>query len=364
MLALATSAIAATVFLLTPPVYAQQQADSSRNYTVWSSVVLTRTGNRTPEIVRDIPTKLTSVGANQAFAAGTFFRDRYIVLKNGTNGIGGSGAPLRGLDANIYSNSDVSATALDQQWNSGTATAFLQGFYPGAGDLNSSSTPDLTSSLSNGTYVTGPLNNYQYPRIYTPRPGSDPEYIYLNAATACMTFGESEFNSLFTEASNTTRAKSDSIYKNIGSRLLSGVLPTNSSWSYGNAYAIYDYVRYKYEHEASAQRQLDELVEGTNTTYLARLKELADEQLVAKYGNASTVSTLPGNFLAGSIFNRLSDAVYGRDPFQPLNLLFADYQPFMSLFALTNLPEESSDFVSTRNKSMTARTESLINRCK
>lgn len=362
MLALAL-AIAATT-LLTPTARAQDQTDQQKNYTVWSSVVLTRTGNRTPDSLRDIPTKLTSFGANQAFAAGTFFRDRYIVLDNGTNGIGGSGAPLRGIDPNIYSNSKVYASALDQQWNSATATAFFQGFYPSTGGLNSTTTPDLTSSLSNGTYITGPLDGYQYPRISAPTIGSDPMTIYLNAASLCESFGTAEYQSLYTQQANNTRSQSESLYREIGNRFLSEVLPSGQFWSYENAYPIYDYVRYKYEHNEAAQRQLDEIVEGTSTSYITALKELADQQLYGIYGNMSainpvtenaglsggtrgSISTISGNYLAANIYSRLADAVYGIDGYQPLNLLFADYQPFMSLFALTDLPEQSSNFVST-----------------
>lgn len=359
MLALAALTIAA---LFSPPVHAQDQTDQQKNYTVWSSVVLTRTGNRTPDSVRDIPTKLTSVGANQAFSAGSFFRNRYIELGNGSSGIGGYAAPLKGIDANIYSNSEVYASALDQQWNSATATAFLQGFYPSTGGSNTSSTDDLTSTLNNGSYITGPLDGYQYPRISTPGLGSDPMSIYLNAASACESFGIAQYQSVYTAEANATRQRSEAIYKNIGSRLLSEVLPSANFWSFENAYPIYDYARYKYEHNAAAQRQLDEVVEGTNTTYLTVLKELADQQVYGMYGNMTvrnvatggftlsgrqgSISTIAGNFLAANIYARLADAVYGTDSFQPLNLLFADYQPFMSFFALTYLPEQNSNFVS------------------
>ena len=74
MLALAV-ALAATI-VLTEPVLAEPQ------YTVWSSVVLVRTGERTPLIDDFLPYELTSYGAQQSFNAGSFLRNRYITAND------------------------------------------------------------------------------------------------------------------------------------------------------------------------------------------------------------------------------------------------------------------------------------------
>lgn len=353
MLALAL-AIAATV-ILTPPACAQN------NYTVWSSVILTRTGDRTPEILGDIPTKLTSMGANQAFAAGTYFRNRYIVWQNGTDGIDSAGAPLRRLDPNVYDDEQVYALTLDQQWNSATAQAFLQGFYPAFTGTNE--TGDLTSRLGNGTYVTGPLGGYQYPLIQTPRTRSDPLSIYLDAAAGCKSFEIASYESLHTQQADATRKEFSSIYNDMGGRFLGGAYSSDQSWTYENAYAIYDYLRYKYEHDEDAPRQLNALIAGTNTSYISIMKQLADQQLYAKYGDLNanntftgeaglpgdipgSISTVSGNFFMTEVLDRLADAASGSSDYQPLNLYFGDLATFMSFFALTDLPSQSSEFVS------------------
>lgn len=152
-------ALAATI-VLTPTAFAQ---NANQQYTVWSSVVFQRTGERTPEIVGDgnIPTVLTSIGANQAYEVGQWFRSRYIDSQissnlNGTDGAFDDGAPLFGLNADIYSNLETYAMSLDQQWNVGTATAFLQGLYPPFSPGSNSSvgsTVDPTSWTSNNSYV-------------------------------------------------------------------------------------------------------------------------------------------------------------------------------------------------------------------
>lgn len=134
-----------------------------RYYTVWSSVIFQRTGERTPEIIGDgtKPTVLTSTGANQALSAGQFFRNRYIGdgTSNGTNnGAGKSTARLVGLNADIYDELETYASALDQQWNVATAQAWFQGFYPPFSPNSSTSTGgmiDLEDDvLANGSYVS------------------------------------------------------------------------------------------------------------------------------------------------------------------------------------------------------------------
>lgn len=154
-------ALAATI-LLTPTALAQ---DSDQQYYVWSSVVVQRTGERTPEIIGDgsTPVILTSIGANQAYEAGAWFRRRYIdaqipTNRNGSNGAFDNGAPLWRLNADIYSNLETYAMALDQQWNVATATAFLQGLYPPASPGNSSgSSVSPTSWTSDNQYVSWPM---------------------------------------------------------------------------------------------------------------------------------------------------------------------------------------------------------------
>lgn len=152
----ATIAALGVVSLLAPGAYAQATNSTSERYVVWSSVVFTRTGERTPEVLGKIPPQLTSLGAQQAHAAGQFFRDRYTLLRNGTNGAENSGAELIGLNANLYDQDQVISMALEQQYNMATQQAFMQGLYPPTDLGNSSTTGGLLSPiniLANGSYV-------------------------------------------------------------------------------------------------------------------------------------------------------------------------------------------------------------------
>ena len=60
---------------IVPSVFAQSQTNA--NETIWSSVIVTRYGDRTPLITPGF-SNLTPVGAQQLASAGSFFRDRYI----------------------------------------------------------------------------------------------------------------------------------------------------------------------------------------------------------------------------------------------------------------------------------------------
>jgi hypothetical protein len=145
MLALAI-AILATV-LLTP--LSSAQSDS---YTVLSTVVFVRSGDRTPKILGDVPTTLTSLGAQQAHAAGSFYRDRYISSAASKSGV--DKAPLRGLSANSVDPREMYILTLDTHPTVATALAFMQGFYPPL-TLNESTAGmiDPSSVLANHTYV-------------------------------------------------------------------------------------------------------------------------------------------------------------------------------------------------------------------
>jgi hypothetical protein len=142
--------ILAAIAAFTQPSLAQDDPE----YTVWSSVVLTRTGERSPYILNESPTALTSVGANQAYAAGQFFRTRYITSStnsssNRTDGSGIGGAPIRGLNADTYDALQTWVLARDQQGISATAQAFLQGFYPPR-----TPSADPKDILADDTYVS------------------------------------------------------------------------------------------------------------------------------------------------------------------------------------------------------------------
>ncbi|KXS98204.1 hypothetical protein AC578_280 [Pseudocercospora eumusae] len=371
MFAVVVASIAALA--LTPPTLAQNTTDNDRQYTVWSSVILTRTGERTPEILGNIPTTLTAVGANQAYQAGQFFRQRYIESaydrnRTGSNGAEYAGAPLYGLNTDVFGPMQLFAIALEQQYNQGTAQAFMQGLYPPWTPDSNTSTPGMvspTNVLANGTYVVSPLDGCQYPQVHATGP-MDYNYIYLSGNLNCPSWQQAAAAYTTSQNFGVTQEDFDNIYNAIGPAVFEGVLDSRF-WDYTNAYAIYDYLRYQYAYNDTVKQTLDRYYDvKTNTTYLNILRWLADEQQFAQLGNVSAVnsvsnekglpglqgsiSTIAGNMLGARIMDGLTDAITNsQDGSYKLNLLFADYHPFLSFFSLVGLPELNSNFYGTPN---------------
>src|SRR5277367_815713 len=130
---------------------------SQEQQTTWGAVILSLHGERIPEIADAFP-YVTPLGAEQAFAAGSVIRTRYIEGP-GTNTT--NSYPIPGLAVNAIDNTQLYLLARDDDYIVGSAQAFMQGVYPPLG----SAYVDEESILSNGTLVQYPLGGYQYATI-------------------------------------------------------------------------------------------------------------------------------------------------------------------------------------------------------
>lgn len=208
-------ALLATI-ILTP------EAVSALQYTVWSSVIYSRTGERTPEVLGFIPTTLTSLGAQQIYDSGSFFRDRYISSASTASVL--NSAPLQGLSASSIDSLQFYVEALDEQYTVASAQAFVQGFYPPF-TLNASeaSVLDPTSILANGTYIDAPLQGYQYAQVHASG-ALDPDFPYLGGSLDCPGFDVAAVAYASTQEFGHTESESRAIYQSIGAEVLTGVL--------------------------------------------------------------------------------------------------------------------------------------------
>lgn len=145
-------------------------AQDESKYTVWSSVVFSRTGERTPATLGDIPTQLTPLGAQQMFGMGSFFRERYVTSMGSTDGI--DSAPISGLSAYTPDLTQIYVFSLDMQYTLASAQAFMQGFYPPVMYNETSSDSDTEKLLNpfgvlaNGSFV-GKVQRQRYCAILT-----------------------------------------------------------------------------------------------------------------------------------------------------------------------------------------------------
>jgi hypothetical protein len=135
---------------------------ASQEQTTWGTVILSLNGECIPELADAFP-YITPLGGQQAFAAGSAIRTRYLEGP-GTNVT--NSYPIPGLAVNAIDNIQLYLLARDDDYIAGSAQAFMQGVYPPLG----SAYVDEESILSNGTLVQYPLAGYQYPTIDTISP--------------------------------------------------------------------------------------------------------------------------------------------------------------------------------------------------
>ncbi|EKG19228.1 Histidine phosphatase superfamily clade-2 [Macrophomina phaseolina MS6] len=301
--------------------------------TVHAAVIFTRTGERTPLLGEVGPPELTPLGATQAYSQGSLFRQRYISPQ--TNNI-----DLRGPDAisNISEhgliNSQVYILTSDDSYTAATAQAFLQGLYPPY-TLNDTAAPALTAAavLANGSYIEAPLNGYQYPRIRTVS-RLDPFRVYIAGQEECLDYAVDRTSYFYSTEFNETQARTRSLYAEVGAATLTDVLP-EASYSYVNAYAIYDYLSYQYVHDTSIQAILsnNSTLEGA----FDELRFLADQQqwaLNSVPNPSQWIRAIAGKMLARKVLGQLAVNIASQGTVSKLSLLFGEFQPILSFFSL------------------------------
>ena len=160
-----------------------------------------------------------------------------------------------------------------------------------------------------------------------------------------------------------TQSESKEVYQTIGPVFLTEVMPDSDQWDYVNAYAIYDYLNYMNGHNVTVNSLFSDpkyIDPGTNISYLDTLRWYADQQQYAQLGNlyadnnitniaypegtTGSISTISGNFLAAKMLGQLQQNIFYQGAYYKFSVLFGDYQPLMSLFALTDLPPLDSHF--------------------
>jgi hypothetical protein len=141
---------------------------------------------------------------------------------------------------------------------------------------------------------------------------------------------------------------------------LDDLIPEDSK-DYLNAYPIYEYLSYQATHNSSVAATLDNpRHRGTNVTDLDRLRFLADAQQYAFLGNLTarnnvstpstglpglsdgargSISTIAGNTLLAKILAQLQLSIETNGRYYKLSLLAGDFQPLLSLFAVTGLTD-------------------------
>ncbi|KIV98902.1 uncharacterized protein PV09_09348 [Verruconis gallopava] len=319
----------------------------AQNYTVHSAFIFANTGDRTPLLDVNNTPALTYLGAQQMANLGAYFRRRYIGAGD-VNPLVGS-TMLDGLSSWRVNNDAVFVQAVDSQYTVASATAFMQGLYPPytLGAANQSSILDPSAITSNGTYIEAPLNGYQYAVVNTVG-STDPYVIYLTGTNNCQSFGDSAQAYYSSETFNNTEEAVQTLYQSLGHAVLNGVIPQDQ-WSFANAYLIYDYISYQYNHNSTAYDILSG--PGYKDSY-DQLYGLASEKQWEIYGDQSVsglfagdkIRTIGGQTLAARAAGLLLNNIDTGGSSTKISLAVGEYDVMMALFSLLSLQDIDTNF--------------------
>ena len=125
-----------------------------------------RTSKSTP------PTNLTSLGHQEVFDSGTYYRNQYVAS--------GATSQIAGMSSDVVNLNQISVSAPLDTVLMPSATGFLQGLYPPVGNTN------FLEQLHNGTNISSPLNGYQIIPIQQTTSGTGTENAaWLQGSSNC-----------------------------------------------------------------------------------------------------------------------------------------------------------------------------------
>jgi hypothetical protein len=291
---------------------------------VIATFILTRHGDRTanygnPWNFTEAADELTPLGKTMLYEQGQFIHSVYLDSS--------STSVIKNISS-IYSMSQVSALASDNEVILASANAFLQGVFPPT--LNSTD-PSMSSTLANGTTIYTPLGGYQYIPINTMPDASD---IALDGWVDCtaMKQGFASFQNGQEWQDKQTQSQSffDILIPFLGGR------PSNLA----NVYSIYDYLNYQYTYNATIAQQLGQ----DNFLYL---KSLANWYEYNTYGgNYDSINTIAGATFASQLWKDINTTITSTTK-SPKFTYYADgFQTFLSFFDLYNLTDTNPEFQS------------------
>ncbi|EPE07046.1 histidine acid phosphatase [Ophiostoma piceae UAMH 11346] len=277
------------------------------------------------------PTALTPLGADQVYASGTYFRDRY-VSANATSRIAALSSDLAVL-------SQISITAPVDNVLQNSANVFTQGLYPPAGTA-------AQQTLANGTVTEAPLGGYQYIPVNivssaASASGSE-DSGWLQGSSGCnnaIVSSNQYFSSAeYLETLNSTAEFYQSVLPVVNTTF------TSAQDTFKNAYTVWDYIHVSTIHNSSIPSS--DLL--TNET-LFQLQTRADQhEWGLAYNESEPVRAIAGAVLAGEILQGLNPTVLAAPAKKSASRLvfqFGAYGTFMAFFGLANMQAVSTDFM-------------------
>ncbi|KAF2866466.1 histidine phosphatase superfamily [Massariosphaeria phaeospora] len=290
--------------------------------TVLGAYIFHRHGDRSPKSLP--PTNLTTLGYEQSYTSGQYYRSRYLR----------GSSKIRGINEDQVKLSQLSITAPVDNVLQNSATGFLQGLYPPVGQS--------VQTLANGRGVQAPMDGYQLIPVNTISTGAGSEDVgWLQDVSSC-TNAKLSSNSYFTsEEYRHLKSNTKAFY----SSLVPVVKDTldEADVNYKNAYIIFDLINVATIHNSSIPSS-DVL---TNET-LTQARTLANaHEFGLAYNNSDVARAMSGKQLAGEILEYMNSTITAGTAGSSANKLsiqFGAYATFLSFFGLVGLPKAHIDF--------------------
>lgn len=285
--------------------------------TVLGVYIFHRHGDRTPKTHK--PVNLTSLGAEEVYSSGAYYRNRYVSSN--------ASSPIFGLSHDIAIASQLTVTSPVDTVLQSSAQVFLQGLYPPVGALSA-------QSLANGSTVEAPLGGYQYIPVNavasaSSNPNSENSE-WLQGNSGCGNAMVSSNNYLASAPYLQTLEATRAFY--------SGLLPvingtfTAEQANFKNAYTIFDLVNVARIHNATIPSS-DLLTDAA----VSELQVLANVHEWNLAWNASDpIRAVAGAVLAAQVVQQLNATLAGRSAV-PFGAQFGAYASFFSFFGLAQL---------------------------
>lgn len=286
--------------------------------------ILHRHGDRTTKAW--VPTKLTDLGYRQVYAAGKYFRDKYIT----------GPAAVIGVSTDIVVQRQLNAEAPVDTILQNSAQAFLQSLYPPVGATLG------TQKLANGTEVQAPMNGYQLIPVNivssAMKPTMDSENtVWLQGISGCPAAIASSNNYFISSTYSSLLSRTKAFYQSLNP-VVNGTF--NSEYNtFKNAYSIYDLI-----HVATINNATIPSAELLTEDTLVQLRTLADQhEFGLAYNVSDSVRAIAGSTLAAQILEHLNETIEGKSATK-FGIQFGAYATFLSFFGLAKLPEVSENF--------------------
>jgi hypothetical protein len=298
--------------------------------TVLGVYIFHRHGDRTPKSHK--PANLTSLGAEEVFSSGEYYRNRYVA--------GDATSRVLGLSSDIAVASQVDITSPSDAVLQNSAHVFAQALYPPVGTLS-------TEELANGSSVEAPMGGSQYlpiSAVATAASSKDSENsAWLQGNSGCGKAMVSSNNYFSSADYAQTYRDSKDFYHDLLPVIQGTFAPEEANFK--NGYTIFDLINVARIHNKTIPAS--ELLTDEAMWQLTHLANVHEWNLA--FNETEPIRAVSGAVLAGQVLRHLEAAMKTNSKGQaavPLAIQFGAYASFSSFFGLAQLHKQSADFMS------------------